>query len=199
MTSELKIVLASSSPRRKHLLEQIGLDFKVHTPSWDEVDTVSNPRLRVMENALRKAQSVMDEVDADIIIGADTVVYIDGTILGKPNDRQDAFRMLQKLSGKVHRVFTGLAVLSRGSGTPVVRSEMTLVHFKHLTDDEINAYIESGEPMDKAGGYGVQGLGAVFVDRIIGNYDNVVGLPVSLLYDILRELNYSLLSTFFRD
>lgn len=190
MGSELKIVLASTSPRRISLLRQIGMRFTVVAPVEDEASTNPDPKERVMENALAKARSVLGNVEEGLVVGADTVVYIDERILGKPSSDDEARRMMETLSGRVHRVFTGLAVIDTESGREEVSCEETQVHLMKLSDEEIGRYVESGEPMGKAGAYAIQGLGAVFVDRVVGCFHNVVGLPLSLLWKMVSGMGY---------
>jgi septum formation protein len=187
---EFKIVLASTSPRRISLLRQIGMRFTVVTPVEDETSANPDPKERVMENALAKARSVLGNVEEGLIVGADTVVYIDERILGKPSSDDEARMMMETLSGRVHRVFTGLAVIDAESGLEEVSCEETQVHLMELSDEEISRYVESGEPMGKAGAYAIQGLGAVFVDRVVGCFHNVVGLPLSLLWKMIRGMGY---------
>jgi len=187
---EFKIVLASTSPRRISLLRQTGMRFNVVTPVEDETSVKPDPEERVMENALAKARSVLGNVDEGLVVGADTVVYIDEKILGKPSSDDEAHRMMETLSGRVHRVFTGLAVIDAESGREIVCCEETQVHLMELSDEEISRYVESGEPMGKAGAYAIQGLGAVFVDRVVGCFHNVVGLPLSLLWKMIRGMGY---------
>ncbi len=183
------IILASMSPRRVELLRQIGCRFDV-IPSHasEELPPGLDPASAVMELALRKARSVAADIATGIVIGADTVVVADGMILGKPEDPADAVRMLTKLSGKVHSVFTGLAVVDASEKTERIDYVETKVWFRELTPEEIEFYVATGEPLDKAGAYGIQGLGAILVEKIDGCYFNVVGLPLSKLALILREL-----------
>lgn len=190
MGSEFKIVLASTSPRRISLLRQMGMRFTVVAPMEDEASVNPDPKERVMDNALAKARSVLGNVEEGLVVGADTVVYIDEMVLGKPSSEDEARRMMATLSGRVHRVFTGLAVIDAESGREDVSCEETQVHLMKLSDEEISRYIESGEPMGKAGAYAIQGLGAVFVDRVVGCFHNVVGLPLSLLWKMIRDMGY---------
>ena len=184
----MSIILASQSPRRQELLKLLGLEFTVHTADIDEhMDPSLPPEQEVARVSAEKARAVAkDCAEEDIIISADTIVVIDGQILGKPKSEADAIRMLNLLSGRRHEVMTGLTVLSGGqSQTRVVR---TGIEFRRLTDREIDAYVATGEPMDKAGAYGIQGRGAVLVEKINGCYNNVVGLPLSLLYLMMQRL-----------
>ncbi|MGN0162909.1 MAG: Maf family protein [Candidatus Ornithomonoglobus sp.] len=187
-----EIILASASPRRSELLSNMGLDFKVVVSEADEesVDRDVPPRIYVQELALLKAAStakkIMDNKDA-VVISADTVVVNNGEILGKPTDAAEAEKMLSDLSGRTHQVYTGFCVLRLSDAYTVCKAVCTDVTFKELSEDKIKRYINSGEPMDKAGAYGIQGLGAMLVDRINGDYFNIVGLPVSALSDILEQ------------
>lgn len=187
-----KIVLASASPRRRELLEQIGIKFDivVSNEPEDEIDKSLSPENYTSELALMKACNVAKKLTGtkrkdSLIIAADTVVYSDGKILGKPKDSDDAFRILKSLSGKAHEVYTGICVMRLTDGYAISKSIKTTVKFKELTDKTIKAYIKTGEPADKAGAYGIQGRGAVLVEEICGDYFNVVGLPLSALYDVL--------------
>ncbi len=188
--NNIKWVLASQSPRRKELLAQIGLSFEVVVSRADENITEElSPGELVERLSLIKAEAVRDSLagreDAPVVIGADTVVYHNGRILGKPKDEEDAFLMLRSLSGDTHSVFTGVSILFP-DGTVTFHSE-TKVTFDELSDAEIRAYIASGEPMDKAGAYGIQGLGGAFVTGIEGEYANVVGFPIGEFCRILRK------------
>ena len=181
-----KLVLASASPRRQELLRLLTDDFIICPADADETLPKNLPPEQQIETlALRKAEDVFAKMPDCIVIGADTMVFLDGKPLGKPVDAADAKRMLRLLSGRSHCVITGLAVLSPEGRQ--IRHRMTDVHFRELTDAEIERYIATGEPMDKAGAYGIQKYGAVFVDGIQGDYFNIVGLPVELLYCMLKD------------
>jgi septum formation protein len=183
-----KIILASNSPRRRELLTQIGLIFTVAPVDVDEsVLTGEAPEACASRLALDKAHAAGRRSGEDIVIAADTIVVVDGAVLGKPADAADARRMLERLSGKEHAVITGLAVLDAASGRSIVRTSVTKVVFRDLSQREIDAYVATGEPLDKAGAYGIQERGALLVERIEGCYSNVVGLPLSLLGEMLRE------------
>lgn len=177
-----KIILASGSPRRRELLTQIGVVYEVHKAEGEEVITTTVPSEAVKELSLQKALEVAGKCEGTVIIGADTVVAADGKILGKPKDKEDAVRMLKLLQGKSHEVITGVTVLIKGRQTPVQFAEVTTVNVFPMTDAQIEEYVESGEPMDKAGAYGIQGRFAAYVSGIEGDYNNVVGLPVGRLY-----------------
>ncbi len=185
------LILASASPRRAALLSQIGLTYDVH-PS-DAVEPplyvyANRPASEVtQELALLKASSVAQHYDNGLVIGADTLVALEGKLLGKPADDAEALAMLTSLSNTRHQVVTGVAFIDASSGREHVWSETTQVYFRKLQSAEITAYIESGEPSDKAGAYGIQGRGAAFVKRIEGCYFNVVGLPLASLVEHLSN------------
>ena len=185
----MTIILASGSPRRRQLLTQMGIeDFVVHSSDVDEtVDRALPPAAIVEELSLRKAKAVEAELgDKDLILAADTIVAIDGAVLGKPTDERDALRMLTQLSGCRHQVYTGVTLL-RG-GKAITAHEVTDVTFRKLGGEEIADYIATGEPMDKAGAYGIQGYGALLVERIEGDYFNVMGLTVCRLGQMLESI-----------
>ena len=188
-----KIVLASGSPRRSELLEQIGVVFEVHKAEGEEVITSTVPSEAVKELALQKAEEVAEKWQGDVIIGADTVVAAEGQILGKPENREDALRMLRLLSGKEHEVITGVAVILRESGKLVHFAETTKVRVYPMTGAQMERYADSGEPADKAGAYGIQGKFAAYVAGIEGDYNNVVGLPVGRLYQEVLAAGVDLL------
>ena len=187
MTENETIVLASASPRRQELLRQIGCGFRVVVSDAEELsgDGISPERLAV-ENARRKAEDVAAKEGGNApVLGADTVVAVDETILGKPKDETDAVRMLRLLSGRQHFVYTGIALAYRGEiYEGVVRTE---VWVDELSEKEIEAYIATGEPMDKAGAYAVQGIAAKFIPRIDGSFSNVVGLPLHAVRNLARK------------
>ena len=184
-------ILASGSPRRLELLRQIGIEPQVELSNYHEEMRSSNPAELVMANAVGKGQSVVPNVTGDdVVIAADTIVLLDNMILGKPKDREEAFKMLRNLSGKTHEVLTGVAVFYKGKKKVAV--EKTIVKFRKLTDREIQNYVKTGEPLDKAGAYGIQGRGAIFINSIAGCYNNVVGLPLTRLYTLFAELDVTL-------
>ena len=182
----MQLILASQSPRRKELLGLLRLPFRIRVADIDEsMDSANSPYDEVARIAKRKAEAITRESD-DVVIAADTIVVCEGEVLGKPADESDAYRMLRLLSGKSHQVMTGLCVLQ---GEQIcVCTEVTDISFRELTDEEIYAYIRTGEPMDKAGAYGIQGGAALFAEKISGDYYNVVGLPVCRLGQILRRI-----------
>lgn len=176
----MKLVLASKSPRRSEILRNAGIDFTVRVADADEtIPHGTKPEDAVVFLAARKAMAV-ERADDEIVLGADTVVVLDNQILGKPKDKDDAFNMIKMLSGRVHSVFTGVCAI--GNGISMTFAEETKVEFYPLSDDEINEYINTNEPYDKAGAYGIQGLASKFIRGIEGDYFNVVGLPISSVY-----------------
>ena len=178
------IILASSSPRRRELLSMIGLNYVIKTSGEEEVQPHGLPPAEFVKTlALQKAQPVANLHPGDCVIGADTIVYLEGNILGKPHTPDVAKAYLSRMQGKQHVVFTGVAVLKNGKAD--VRHCETTVTFSPMTEREIDAYVATGEPLDKAGAYGVQGPGGIFVERVEGNYFNVIGLPLPLLYKML--------------
>lgn len=184
----MRIILASASPRRKQLLEQMGLKFDVIVSNIEEESPQGlAPEEISMELAYNKAMNVALQINEPaIVIGADTLVVKD-RILGKPKDEEDARQMLRMLQGQTHQVITGLALVNPWTGKVQKGYEKTLVEMAALTLQEIECYIKTGEPMDKAGGYGIQGLAGIFISRIEGCYFNVVGLPIHLLWKMLKE------------
>lgn len=192
-----KIILGSASPRRRELMAQIGLDFEVAVSHKEERYESTIPEEIVKELALMKAENVASELEDHgglkdtIVIGADTIVALDDKILGKPGDETEAFQMLTSLQGRAHQVFTGTAILSYdGSGKMTVLNHAveTKVYVHDMDREEILSYIKSGEPMDKAGAYGIQGKFAAYIDKIEGDYYNVVGLPISYIYQQLKKM-----------
>lgn len=186
----MKTVLASASPRRRELLAQMGLEFEIVPSGGEEIITKELPSEAVMELAEQKAGDVARQfADDTLIIGADTVVVKDGQILGKPEDEEDAYRMLSMLSGTTHQVYTGVCLIYKRAGRKEIHTfyEETDVEFYPMSEREIREYIATKEPMDKAGSYGIQGKCAVFIRGIHGDYNNVVGLPVARLYHELDK------------
>lgn len=186
----MRIILASGSPRRKELLAQVGIDFEVMVSGVEEKVTSSVPDRVVCELSAQKAEDIFSRTDGDVtVIGADTVVSVDGVILGKPRDEAEAATMLRSISGKCHSVFTGVTLCIRRGGAEetVTFAEETRVFVEELTQRDIDSYIATKEPADKAGAYGIQGRFAAYVRGIEGDYNNVVGLPVGRLCKVLRE------------
>ena len=186
-----RIILASASPRRKELLEQVGAEFEIFPAVGEEIITDSSPQQAVLDLAAQKAAEVAAKVREDaIILGADTVVAFGDKILGKPKNEADAKQMLSLLSGKTHSVYTGVSIVVRQSGESQSYSfyEETEVTMYPLSEQQILSYIRTKEPMDKAGSYGIQGKGAVFIEKIQGDYNNVVGLPIARVFRTLEEV-----------
>lgn len=187
-----KIILASGSPRRRELMDREGFEFTVITSKAEENYDPSLPPQEIAQSLAKlKAQAVASALPAQdledsIVIGADTIVALDGIIYGKPADASDACRMLRELSGKTHQVITGVCIICNKDAQAFAQS--TNVNFKELSGIEIQEYVASGEPLDKAGAYGIQGLGGKLVDSIDGDFDNVVGLPIKTLAPKLRAL-----------
>jgi septum formation protein len=182
------LVLASASPRRQELLRNAGISFVVQPADVDETPIAGESARDCAERLAReKAFAVSRVRPRDLVLGADTVVAVDDAILGKPADAEDAARMLRLLSGRVHRVITGVCLVCPDDGETRTASETTLVTMSELSDDEIRDYVATGEPMDKAGAYAIQGRASRWIPRIEGDYSNVVGLPVALVYGMLCE------------
>lgn len=192
--NDLKLVLASASPRREEILKKLKLKFTVVPSKLDESKFKTDSPTKLVETlALEKAKSVSKLVEDVIIIAADTVVVADGEILAKPKDKKEAKKMLQKLSSNQHQVMTGLAVLNSVSGKYYVEHNITDVKIAALTEKEIDKYIEKEEVLDKAGSYAIQGLGAIFIEEIKGSYYSVMGMPVHQLAKLLNKFNYGIL------
>lgn len=185
----MSFILASASPRRKEILEKAGIKVTVMASNADESTvTVNDPAKRVMELALLKGLDTARFVSKkDYVIAADTVVVSDGDIMGKPSGKKSALSMLMKLSGKWHEVYTGYCVIEAKSGRAAAKYEKTRVKFREISEDEARRYIDTSEPMDKAGAYGIQGRGRLLVERIDGDFYNVVGLPVCALAVMMRD------------
>lgn len=192
---QARLVLASASPRRSMLLRQLGLTFTVDpSPLEEVVDPALTPAQLVETLSSQKAGDVATRhPDADLVLGADTVVVLDGKVLGKPVDRADAVRMLGAIANRWHQVYTGYTLISPRDGRRVVGHTTSEVHIRALTPAEIEAYVDTREPMDKAGSYGIQGIGSLIVQEIKGCYPNVVGLPIPSVDAAWRELGWSVL------
>ncbi|MEG1632995.1 MAG: Maf family protein [Oscillospiraceae bacterium] len=190
----MSIILASASPRRKELMEMLGIKNLLIIPAEGEEEQVPGRGAEetVLALSLAKAREVAAKHGSDLVIAADTVVCIDGEILGKPKNREDAERMLRRLSGREHLVYTGVTLTKNGESRSA--AEMTAVRFRKLSEGEISAYVATGEPMDKAGAYGAQGLASLFVEGISGDFFNVMGLPLCRLGRMLEDFGVVLLS-----
>ncbi|BCJ85071.1 Maf family protein [Effusibacillus dendaii] len=190
------LVLASGSPRRRELLSGVGLSFQVMVSDADEkVDSGLSPDEIVRTLAFRKASAIANELSEGIVIGADTIVVLEDLVLGKPKDEQQARQMLKQLQGRVHTVYSGVAVIDAKTGQQAVGHRATRVHMRPLSDAEIEAYVKTGEPLDKAGSYAIQGIGSTLVERIEGDYFTVVGLPMELLASMLTSFDIHVLKT----
>lgn len=189
----MTLVLASASPRRAELLHQVGVPFKIIIPDIAEEKCNNLPPYEmVIQLSLEKALAVSDRLEEGIIIAADTVVLYRGATIGKPVNQKEALQTLRLLSGNQHLVLTGLTVLDAASGKYENRTSTTKVWMTSLTETELDAYVATGEPLDKAGAYGIQGKAALFVDKIEGCYFNVVGLPLNLLYNMLKKMHVTI-------
>lgn len=191
------IILASASPRRKELLGQAGISFNCIPSNKEEVITQSSPEKVVRELSIQKARDVAESVKAPaIIIGADTVVTFDNRILGKPKSVAEAYVMLKMLQGNVHSVYTGVTIIIKEENKEeeITFAEKTRVWMHEIQDQQIRDYVSSGEPMDKAGAYAIQGKGAVFIKKIEGDYNNVVGFPLSRFCQVMQEKGYNVLN-----
>jgi septum formation protein len=188
------IILASASPRRKELLEKIGLKFEVDASGCEEeINTGLDPSELVRQLAIKKAKSVAARHKNALIIAADTIGVMGDKILGKPHTENEACKMLQEISGKCHLVITGFSILDTTTNKIVTGISNTRVYIKKLTRQEIDAYVKTGEPLDKAGAYAIQGIGAVIVEKIEGDYYNVMGLPLHALTEALKEFGINII------
>lgn len=188
--AEKHLILASSSPRRRYLLRLVRMPFEFVDPDLREEDHADDdPVEHVLRLAMLKARSVRDRYDEGYILGADTIVVLGGRILGKPADEAEARRMLKSLAGRSHEVYTGLGLLDAATGKETQGYERTEVTIRKMEAWEIDSYIATGEPMDKAGSYGIQGYGAGIVEKVAGCYFNVVGLPIVRLLHLIRDLD----------
>ncbi len=182
---DMKLILASASPRRRELLELTGLPFQIDAPDVDESCTLP-PGEAVKELSRRKALAAAALHPGQVVLAADTLVSVDDAALGKPKDAEDAFRMLRSLSGRWHQVYTGVTVVT-ADGRVLCQRDVTDVHFEQMTDEAIRRYIATGEPMDKAGAYAVQGAAGLYIDELRGSHTNVIGLPMALTRHLLEQ------------
>jgi septum formation protein len=189
------LVLASTSSRRISLLKQLGVPFEAVDPGDAENSVALDPVAHVRDHALSKAEAVAAKYPDRLVIAADTIVVLDGRILEKPRNMEEAKAMLRVLCGRIHTVVSAVALVERDRGLSDLRIEETKVGMKKLTEEEIEAYVATGEPMDKAGAYAAQGIGAVIIERVEGCFYNVVGLPMSLLYDMLKDAGVDMLTS----
>jgi len=188
MSKTKKIILASASPRRKEILEKTGLQFIVDAGDYEEDLSLRMPARRLARYlSCEKAKAVAEKYMNAIIIAADTIISLDDKVFGKPHTNSEAIKMLNILNGRDHDVITGFTIMDTGEGQSVSRSVVTKVYFRKMTIREIEAYVRTGEPLDKAGAYAIQGIGAAIVKKIEGDYNNVVGLPINALMKALRK------------
>ncbi|MEE9553056.1 MAG: nucleoside triphosphate pyrophosphatase [candidate division Zixibacteria bacterium] len=190
-TLVMRLILASSSPRRQKLLNEMGYEFEIVTPISDEMMMAGeSPEKHVLRISRDKAESVAGDFADDLVLGADTIVVLNDRIFGKPGSKVEAVEMLETLSGKTHTVYTGLTIVNHSAGTVLSRYDSTLVSFNILNEYDIERYIDSGEPMDKAGAYGIQGMGSFLVERYDGELDTVIGFPRKLFKSMYEEVAF---------
>ncbi len=189
LLGERKLVLASGSPRRAQILKRKKVEFEIRRPAdISEESLSSDPVEHVLSVSRKKATSVSDQLEDVVVLGADTIVVLDGVIMGKPQDKKEAFSILKRLSGRTHKVYTGVTLINKYNGKTVSDYDVTDVKFNKLEGEKILAYIETGEPTDKAGAYGIQGMGGFLVEGIRGSLDNVIGLPTEKLKEMLIRI-----------
>lgn len=194
-----KIFLASRSPRRAALLRQIGINFIIKESNFSEAKEILNPTVSivkelVMKNAKGKALDVAREIEEGIVLGVDTLVLCKNKILGKPKDKKTALWMLKFINGQKHKIFSGIALVKKVNDKTIALSdyELSEVYMRKASDSELESYVKTGEPLDKAGGYGVQEKGAIFIERIEGDYYNIVGLPIIKLINLAKRMKITL-------
>lgn len=186
------MILASKSPRRKEILENMGFSIEIISKDIEEVSDKEEVTEKIRDIAYKKVMAVAKDYTAEYVVGADTIVEVDGEILGKPRDKAEACQMLEKLSGRSHNVVTAFSLINIEKGISVKECSITKVYFKNLTREDIEWYISSEEPMDKAGAYGIQGKGSAFVERIEGDFFTVMGFPIQKFIEILKSLGIEL-------
>ena len=186
------MILASKSPRRKEILENIGFNLKIRSEEVEEVSEEIEVIEKIKDIAFKKVRAVAEKFPNDYVVGADTIVELDGKIIGKPQDEKEAFEILKSLSGRAHNVITAYSFINKSKGIMIKDYSVTKVYFKNLDKKMIDWYIASKEPMDKAGAYGIQGKGAIFVEKIEGDFFTVMGFPVEKFMDNLIKIGVSL-------
>lgn len=189
----MKLILASKSPRRKEILENFGFDIEIDTVDIEEISDEERLLDQIVDIARKKTEAVADLHPADYVVGADTMVVLDGYPMGKPKDIEDAKGMLRSLSGRNHRVITAYALINRGKGIDITDYEMTEISFVPLSEEDIEWYVSTGEPMDKAGAYGIQGKGAIFIERMDGDFFSTMGFPLGKFVRSLKKLGINIL------
>ena len=187
-----KMILASKSPRRKEILAQLGFQLQIESKDVEETSNKIDIVEQIEEISSKKVMAVAIENPKEFVVGADTVVVIDGKVLGKPKDKEDAKKMLKSLSGRSHEVITAYTLINLEKNIEITESVKSVVYFKQISDKEIEWYIKSEEPMDKAGAYGIQGLGAIFVDKIDGDFFAIMGFPINNFIKTLNDLKISI-------
>lgn len=188
-----KLILASTSPRRKELLTQTGIPFEIVASSYEEDMTLElSPAELVKHLSLSKARAVAEKVQDAVVVGADTIVVFENKIIGKPHTNEKAKETLQGLNGKQHSVFTGFTVMDADTKKFVSKSAETKIYFKNNSEKEIDAYVATGEPLDKAGAYAIQGLGGKLIDRIEGDHSSVIGLPITKVLEVLKDFGINI-------
>lgn len=183
-----KMILASKSPRRKEILAQLGFQLQIESKDVEEISDKIDIVEQIEEISLKKVMAVAAENPKEFVVGADTVVVIDGKVLGKPKDKEDAKKMLKSLSGRSHEVITAYTLINLEKNIEITESVKSVVYFKEISDKEIEWYIKSEEAMDKAGAYGIQGLGSIFVDKIDGDFFAIMGFPINHFIKTLNDL-----------
>lgn len=181
------VILASKSPRRKEIFEQFDLDIKIIVKDVDEISDKLNIFDQLIDIAEKKAYEVANDYNDDYVVSADTAVILDNKVLGKPKSKEEAFKVLKTLSGRTHQVVTAYCLINVSKDIKITNYDLTEVRFKNLSDSEINWYIQTGEPFDKAGSYGIQGKGSILVENIKGDFFNVMGFPISKFYEDLKN------------
>lgn len=188
-----KIILASTSPRRHGLAQQMGLEFEIMPSNYEEDMSMDmGPDKLAMTLAYGKAKEVADRLKVGVVLGVDTFIVFEGKKLGKPKSKEDAFQMLKSFSGKSQEVYSGVALIDCETSKEIKDFEVTKVKFREMDDQEIRSYIKTGEPMDKAGAYGIQGLSSIFIEKVDGCYTNVVGFPVYNIYKNLKKIGVNI-------
>lgn len=186
------MILASKSPRRKEILQQMGFNLEIKVKEIEEISDKESLTDQIMDISRKKVQEVANENINSFVVGADTLVEVDGEVLGKPRDKDEADRMLKSLSGRSHRVITGFTLMNIEKNISVSDCVVSEVYFRELTQEEIDWYISTEEPMDKAGAYGIQGLGSMFVEKIDGDFFSIMGFPINRFMNVLKNIGFTI-------